>query len=139
VALLAAIALVPRFWPTVALLVVWGLIFATVTPVRQAYLNALIPSRQRATVLSFDSLLGSSGGVVVQPVLGRAADAWGYPVSYACGSAIQVLAIPFLWLARREGAAADVVQPEGAGATRRRPPAPGPHGRPRRRSRRRGE
>ena len=36
-------------------------------PVRQAYLNDMIASKQRATVLSFDSLMGSSGGVVVQP------------------------------------------------------------------------
>jgi len=50
--------------------------------VRQAYVNALIPSEQRATVLSFDSLMGSSGGVAFQPVLGRVADGWGYPTSY---------------------------------------------------------
>ena len=69
---------------------------------RQAYLNGLIPSEQRATVLSFDSLLGSSGGVVVQPILGKAADVWSYPASYMCCAAIQALAIPFIWLARRE-------------------------------------
>ena len=40
-------------------------------PIRQAYLNDMIPSQQRATVLSFDSLMGSSGGVVIQPVLGQ--------------------------------------------------------------------
>jgi hypothetical protein len=55
-------------------------------------------------VLSFDSLLGSSGAVGVQPVLGRAADAWSYQASYACSAAIQVLALPFIWLARRERA-----------------------------------
>jgi len=40
-------------------------------PVRQAFVNGLIPSEQRATVLSFDSLMGSAGGVVFQPALGR--------------------------------------------------------------------
>ena len=59
---LVAIGLVPRFPVTVGLLVAWGLLFATVSPVRQAYLNELIPSEQRATVLSFDSLMGSGGG-----------------------------------------------------------------------------
>ena len=81
--------------------------FAAVTPVRQAYLNGLIESRERATVLSFDSLLASSGAVATQPLLGRAADVWGYPLSYVCSAAIQVLSIPFLWLARREAADAD--------------------------------
>jgi MFS family permease len=93
----------------VALLVLWGLMFAAVMPVRQAYLHGLIPSEQRATVVSFDSLLGSSGGVVFQPVLGRAADIWGYPVSYVFGAAIQTLAVPFVWLARREKAGSDAI------------------------------
>jgi MFS family permease len=75
---------------------------ATVMPVRQAYVNDLIPSEQRATVLSFDSLMGSSGGVVTQPVLGRVADVYGYPLSYSWSAAIQALGIPFMSLARRQ-------------------------------------
>jgi MFS family permease len=83
--------------------------YAALTPVRQAYLNALIPSNQRATVLSFDSLMGSAGAVGVQPVLGKVADVWSYPASYLCGAAIHTLAIPFLWLARRERAGSDAI------------------------------
>jgi MFS family permease len=104
---LAAIGTLPRFWIAVTLLVFWGLMFAALVPVRQTYLNALIPSKQRATVLSFDSLFGSSGAVVIQPILGRAADVWSYQTSYVLTAAIQSLAIPFLWLARREKAAFD--------------------------------
>jgi MFS family permease len=99
---LASIGLVPRFSIAIILLVLWGLVFAAVTPVRQAYLNGLIKSRERATVLSFDSLLGSSGAVGAQPILGRVADAWGYPISYVFSAGIQALSIPFIWLARRE-------------------------------------
>jgi MFS family permease len=108
-ALLLAIGLVAEFWAAIALLVFWALMFAAVTPVRQAYLNGLIPSTQRATVLSFDSLLGSTGAVAIQPALGKAADAWSYGTSYACGAAIQAMALPFIWLARRERAAADPI------------------------------
>jgi MFS family permease len=104
VAVLAAIGFVPNFWVAVTLLVLWGLMFSAVTPIRQGYLNALIPSEQRATVLSFDSVFGSTGGVVIQPLLGKAADAWGYPVSYTLSAAFQVFAVPFTWLARRERA-----------------------------------
>ena len=109
VMVLAAIGFVPNFWVAVTLLVLWGLMFSAVTPIRQGYLNALIPSEQRATVLSFDSLFGSTGGVVIQPLLGKAADAWGYPVSYTLSAAFQVFALPFTWLARRERAKADVI------------------------------
>ena len=97
----------PPFWAVIALLAAWGLVFAMVMPVRQAYVNELIPSDQRATILSMDSLIGSGGGVVAQPLLGRAADAWGYPASYAASAAVQACAIPALWLARRRRAASD--------------------------------
>ncbi|MEO8216514.1 MAG: MFS transporter [Acidobacteriota bacterium] len=107
---LGGIAVLPRFALAIALLVLWALTFAMISPVRQAYLNDLVPSAQRATVLSFDSLLGSAGGVVTQPLLGRSADVWGYPVSYAFSAAIQVLAIPFVWLARRESAPSDAIE-----------------------------
>jgi MFS family permease len=95
------------FWVALFLLVLWGMSGAAVIPIHQAYLNDLIPSKQRATVLSFDSLMGSSGGVVVQPILGRAADVWGYGTSYVVGAAIQVLAVPFLLRSRAQNAGAD--------------------------------
>ncbi|MCI0435015.1 MAG: MFS transporter [Gemmatimonadetes bacterium] len=107
--LLAMIGSIPNFWVVTVLLVLWGLLFAAITPVRQAYLNGLIPSRARATVLSFDSLMGSSGAVAFQPVLGKAADAWSYPASYLMAAGIHALAIPFLALARRERAGADPI------------------------------
>jgi MFS family permease len=110
VVVLAVVGLIPNFWVVVVLLILWGLMFAAVMPIRQTYLNALIPSEQRATVLSFDSLFGSTGGVVFQPMLGRAADVWSYPASYMLSSTIQALSLPFTWLARREKASADVIK-----------------------------
>jgi MFS family permease len=106
-AMLGLLALVDSFWIALALLVVWGLVFAANMPIRQAYLNDMIPSQQRATVLSFDSLMGSSGGVVIQPALGKAADATSYGTSFAFGALFQLLAVPFLFRSRREGPAAD--------------------------------
>ena len=109
---LAVVGFAPQFWAVVTLLAVWALMSAAIVPVRQAYLNGLIASDERATVLSFDSLLGSAGAVVIQPILGRAADVWGYPASYVCSAAIQVLAIPFFWLARTKRAASDAMVDE---------------------------
>lgn len=107
--ILVIVGFIPNFWVAVTLLVFWGLMFAAATPVRQGYLNSLIPSQQRATVLSFDSLFGSTGGVVIQPVLGKAADVWGYSISYIISGGFQALSLPFTWLARRENADADVI------------------------------
>jgi MFS family permease len=107
---LAMIGVVSSFWPVLGLIVVWGLLFAAGRPIRQTYLNGLIPSRQRATILSFDSMMSSTGGVWAQPVLGRVADVWGYAPSYVVGAGISALALPFLALSRRQHAPADVVR-----------------------------
>ncbi len=107
VAALVFIGLTSSLTMAIGLLVVWGLVGAASMPIRQTYINGLIPSSQRATVLSFDSLMGSAGGVVAQPVLGRAADVWSYSTSYLIAAAMQALAIPFLLKARFEHAVSD--------------------------------
>lgn len=118
IASLVLMGLVQRFAVVVGLLVVWAVAFAATTPIRQAYINAQIPSRERATVLSFDSMVDSMGGVVFQPILGRVADAAGYAASYLVSGAIAVVALPFLLLARKENAAADAItEDDAAGAT----------------------
>jgi MFS family permease len=107
---LASVGLVDSFAAVLALIVVWGLLFAATSPIRQAYINGMIPSRQRASILSFDSMMSSTGGVWAQPVLGRAADAWGYGSSYVLSAAISALAVPCLVLSRRQNAPADTVE-----------------------------
>ena len=105
--ILVALAFMPNFYLVILAVVLWGLIGSSIGPIRQAYLNDLIPSEQRATVLSFDSLLGSSGGIVSQPALGKAADMWGYGTSYAIAGFVQLAALPFLFLANRRKEPAD--------------------------------
>lgn len=109
VILLLVIGLVGNFWIALVLLAGWAMVFAIEAPMRQAFLNGLIPSEQRATVLSFDNLMGSAGGVVIQPALGRTADLYGYPASYLVSAGISALALPFVWLARRERAVSDPI------------------------------
>lgn len=109
---LFGVSLISNFWVALILIFLWGLIFAALQPIRQAYLNGLIPSEQRATVLSFDALMGSSGGIVTQPILGKAADVWNYSTSYAMASVIQLLALPFIYLARKQNAPSDPIEPE---------------------------
>jgi MFS family permease len=107
---LIGIGMVTNFWVALGLLSIWGAVFAASSPIRQAYLNSLIPSAQRATVLSSDNLLASSGGVVFQPGLGKAADVYSYGTSYIIAGSIQLLALPFILLARKERAKGDTVE-----------------------------
>lgn len=107
---LLAIGLTSSFWIAIGLLVLWSLAFSVSMPMRQAYVNGLIESDQRATVLSFDALMASSGGVAAQPALGRAADVWSYGASYVMSSVISAVAVPFFLLARREKAPSDPIE-----------------------------
>jgi MFS family permease len=114
VGLLALLGVTTAFWVAVGLLVLWGLAGAATLPIRMAYMNGLIPSEQRATVLSFDNLLGSSGGVVIQPALGKVADAASYATSYLVGAGVALASLPFMLLARRERPVSDPVEFEPA-------------------------
>jgi len=107
IAVLVALGVTNLFWLAIVLLVAWGFVFAVSGPVRQAYLNDMIPSKQRATVLSFDSLFSSLGGVVVQPALGRSADLSGYGTSLVIGGLVELIGIPFLFASRRQNDPAD--------------------------------
>ena len=110
---LLLIGLVPNFWVALAMLTIWAITFAATAPVRDAFINALIPSAQRATVLSSDNLLTSSGGVFAQPMLGKVADVWSYGASYLVGAVIQLLALPFILLTRREKVPEDSIGSAG--------------------------
>ena len=107
VALLAAVGLATSFWVVLVLIVLSSLADAAAEPVRRAYLNGMIPSQQRATILSFDSLISSAGGIVAQPALGRVADVYSYRISYLWSAIGSALALPFLLRARAAKAPAD--------------------------------
>jgi MFS family permease len=107
--LLLLIGLSGNFVIALALLTGWALVFAVEAPLRQAFINGAIPSEQRATVLSFDSLMGSTGGAVIQPALGRVADVYGYAPSFLVSAGVHAVSLPFIALARRERAPSDPI------------------------------
>ena len=105
---LASYLVVPwGFWVAIATLTLVALLGAAAYPMKQAYLNDVIPSGQRATVLSFNSLMGSAGGVVSQPLLGRVADIWSLGIGYVVAGVIYAMSLPFILAVRRLGLAAD--------------------------------
>ena len=106
--MLALIGLTDNFWVVLVLITLWELMSYAGLPIREAYLNGMIPSQQRATILSFDSLINNAGGIVAQPVLGKSADIWGYRVSFLLSAAGSALALPFLARARQLNTPADL-------------------------------
>lgn len=107
---LLAMGLLPNFWAVLVMVCLWATVFAALGPVRQAYLNGLIGSSHRATVLSSDSLVSSLGGVVLQPSLGKVAGLWGYAISYVVGAGVALFSLPLLLLAKRQHAVSDAIE-----------------------------
>ena len=58
---LIGVGVVDSFVPAVALLFLGGVALGVQMPVRQAFVHNVVPSEQRATVVSFDSMISGGG------------------------------------------------------------------------------
>jgi MFS family permease len=63
-------------------------------PVRQAYMHQSIPSSERATIISLDSMVGSTGGIVGQTGLGWLSQSGGFGLGYLIGGLFTGLMLP---------------------------------------------
>ena len=109
------LGLAGSFWIALpALLLVTGAVGVT-SPVRQAYLHQVVPTQQRATVVSFDSMVSNLGGVGGQAGLGALGEARSVGAAFVVGGVATVLALPLLRSVRRLGGPADRIVGERAG------------------------
>src|SRR3989475_11185308 len=70
-------------------------------PVKRAYLNAHIPTAQRATIISLDSMFANAGGVIGQSGWGWLARVRSIGEAWAFAGATLLLGLPLYWGARR--------------------------------------
>jgi len=95
-----ALALLPSI-PTIALMLAVALVPALCGPLLTARLNDLIPSAQRATILSLSALLFELGLAVAMPLLLSSADRLGAPAAIGVSTAaLAVTVLPFLFIWR---------------------------------------
>lgn len=121
------VGLAGSFWAALpALLLLTGTLGVT-TPVRQAYLHRLVLPSQRATAISFDSLVGSAGSTAGQVGLGGLGEAQGVRSAFVAGGAVMALALPVLLRLRGVADLADAVTESHAGTG---PPSCAGHGLP---------
>ena len=104
---LIGVGAVQAFVPAVALLFLAGVALGVQMPVRQAFIHQIVPSEQRATVVSFDSMVSGGAGVFGQTALGGLSEQRGFSAGYVLGGAATLAAIPLLWLLRRRADEAD--------------------------------
>ena len=106
-----AVGLAPTFVAALAALSVYSLASGVFAPVKQAYLHESIPAERRATLVSFDSLVGNIGSVGGQLGLGQISKSRGIDDGFVLGGGMTVLALPLLWALRRRREVADHMGP----------------------------
>jgi MFS family permease len=115
VAAVVGVGLAGSFWLALALLLVATVAEGVAMPVQQAYLHQVVPSSQRATVVSSVSLVSSAGGIGGQLGLGYVARSQSVAVGYVTGGLTLLLALPPLLLLRRLREPADAIVGRKAG------------------------
>lgn len=86
---------------------VYGIALGMGGPVKQGYLNAHIPSAQRATIISLDSLFADLGGVVGQSGWGYLAKVRSIGEAWMYSGATLILGVPLYLLARKNDESLD--------------------------------
>jgi len=109
------VGLTGSFWLALALFVLLAAGVGIAGPVKQAYLHNSIPSTERASVVSFDSMFGNGGGILGQAGLGYLSRAHSIEQGYVVGGLASLLALPLIVALRRLKRPADIFVGEHAG------------------------
>ncbi len=103
------------FWVAVAGVLLMSVALGVTGPVHSAYLHQVVPSEQRATVVSFDSMVSSVGSIGGQVGLGALGEARSVGSAFVLGGVVTAAAVPLLGRLRRLGGPADETVGERAG------------------------
>ncbi len=109
------VGLADSFWLAVALFLVVTGAMGVMGPAKQAYLHNIIPSKHRASVISFDSMMGNAGAILGQSGLGYLSRVRSIADGYVVGGMATVLVLPLLATLRRLGERADVIEGKDCG------------------------
>lgn len=102
------VGLAGNFWLAVAAYLLSSVAFGALGPVRQGFIHQLIPSEQRATVISFDSLVSNGAGVGGQAGLGYVAQNYSFGAGYIISGLVISLMLPAYVALRWRQAAPDI-------------------------------
>jgi MFS family permease len=111
-ATMVATGVIRSFWVTVPVFLIGAIAGGVLQPVRQTYLHRSIPTSERATLVSFDSLMGSLGSVGGQTGLGYLSQERSIPVGFVVGGLATVLALPIFGRLRALDEPADRITAE---------------------------
>jgi MFS family permease len=98
------------FWIAVPVFLLASFVGGVTQPVRQTYFHGLIPTDQRATLVSFDSLIGSVGSIGGQTGLGWLSQERSIAAGFVVGGLSTLVALPIFARLRARRDAADVIR-----------------------------
>jgi MFS family permease len=91
---MVATGAIRSFWITVPVFLLGAVAMGVLQPVRQTYLHLSIPTSERATLVSFDALVGSLGSVGGQTGLGYLSQERSIPAGFVIGGLATALVLP---------------------------------------------
>jgi MFS family permease len=100
------------FWIAVPLFLLASLVGGVLQPLRQTYFHGLIPTEQRATLVSFDSLIGSVGSIGGQTGLGWLSQERSIAAGFVVGGLVTILEAPIFASLRARRDRADTIRAE---------------------------
>ena len=98
-----------EFWQAALMLTLLGIALGVMGPVQQAFMHKLVPSEQRATVISFGSMIGSVGGIGGQTGLGYVSQERSIADGYLVGGVASLLSLPILFGLRQQQSEGDIL------------------------------
>ena len=104
--------IVRSFWVTVPIFLIGAVAGGVLQPVRQTFLHQSIPTSERATLVSFDALMGSVGSIGGQTGLGYLSQERSIPFGFVLGGLVTFLALPIFGRLRALDEPADVITAE---------------------------
>jgi MFS family permease len=107
---MVATGLIRSFWITVPVFLLGAVASGVILPVRQTYLHHSIPTSERATLVSFDALIGSVGSIGGQTGLGYLSQVRSVPAGFVVGGLATVLTLPLFLRLRSLDEPADHIQ-----------------------------
>ena len=104
--------MVRYFWVTVPIFLIGAIAGGVLTPIRQTFLHQSIPTSERATLVSFDALMGSVGSIGGQTGLGYLSQERSIPFGFVVGGLVTFLALPIFGRLRALDEPADIITAE---------------------------
>src|ERR687891_117820 len=111
-ATMVATGAIQYFWVTVPVFLLGAVAAGVEEPVRQTYLHHSIPTSERATLVSFDALVGSLGSIGGTTGLGYLSQERSIPAGFVIGGLATILTLPIFARLRALNEPADRVTAE---------------------------